>query len=111
MKLSLMAMFALAHATGNNDQQQYEIKSYDLHTKNKQTCEELRDTVYEASSNFYNPMTFKLIKDLSQIFEAPSTQNMQNNLKKFEKQNCYENPFLPAIDRDLIKKLDQDLKK
>jgi len=97
MKLSLLAMFALAHATSHNDlQEQCAIKDLE----NKAVCEELRDKAYEKSQN------------LEHSFYAEKTmRNMQKVLNKFDNQGCYDNSFLPVIDRNLIKKLDQDLKK
>ena len=97
MKLSLLAMFALAHATSHNDlQEQCGIKDLEK----KAVCEELRDKAYEKSQK------------LEHSFYAKSIiRNIQNTLNKFENHDCYDNQFLPAIDRDLIKKLDEDLKK
>ena len=93
-------MFAIAQATGHNDlQKQCNTKAYKSHVKNKQICQELRDAAFQASEDLEYPCRLNTIK------------NMQKTLNKLGEHGCYENSFLPRIDRDLLKKLDTDLKK
>jgi len=93
-------MFALAQATHHNDQQQCEKNLQEIHIKNKEVCEELRDALYESSHT----------KRLT-LWQLSKRENTKRILTQFDENGCYNNSFLPTIDRDLIKKLDTDLKK
>ncbi len=91
--------------------QVYDIKSSEQYQRqNKYVCELLRDSIY-ADSEYLEQSNYQYPSDFMILSSHEARQNIQYSLAHFDKKGCDQNQYIHYSDRDLFKKLKNDLKK